>query len=349
MIQPFDIEKLVRFSKGLSDAEETRYIYSLFAEKEDSDELKYYIKDEWKKYLENNEGENYNLLYLLDRIHHRIHFIENRRKQTLTRKIYRWYSVAAAILLVPLLIAGGIWFTKKPAVEKVYVAERSVTSTIHAPLGSRISFDLPDGTRGWLNSGSSLEYQLPFSNNRQVAIRGEAWFDVAHDASHPFEIFAGNSKIKILGTKFNLNAYPEENYVEVVIEEGKVEFSVPGSSCVTQLKPSNRLIYSNDSVRILMTEPSKYSAWVEGKLMFRGDPMPEVARRIARWYNVEVELVDKNLEEDVIRGTFQDDSLEDVFWYLSMTSPIRYRIIDRKIFNDGTLQKKKVLLYRKNM
>jgi transmembrane sensor len=349
MIQQNDIEKLVRFSKGLSDAEETRYVYSLFAEKEDSDELKYYLKDEWKKYFENNEGENYNLSYLLDRIHHRMHFVETRNKQTITRRIYRWYSVAAAILLVPLLIAGGIWFTKNPLVEKVYVTENPITSTIHAPLGSRISFDLPDGTKGWLNSGSSLEYQLPFSYNRQVTIRGEAWFDVAHVASYPFKIYAGKSKVKVLGTKFNLNDYPEENYVEVVLEEGKVEFSVPGISSAVEMKPKERLVYSSNSVHIATTDPSKYAAWVEGKLMFRGDPMPEVARRIARWYNVEVEMVDRDLEKDVIRGTFQDDSLEDVLRYISMTSPIRYRIIDRKILDDGTFQKKKVLLYRKNM
>jgi ferric-dicitrate binding protein FerR (iron transport regulator) len=349
MIQQNDIEKLERFSKGLSNAEENRYVYSLFAEKEDSDELKYYIKDEWKKYLENNEDENINLSSLLDRIHHRIHVIENRKKQTLTRKIYRWYSVAAAVLLIPLLIAGGIWFIKEPAVETVYVAENPISSTIHAPLGSRISFDLPDGTRGWLNSGSSLEYQLPFSNNRQVAIRGEAWFDVAHDASHPFEISAGNSKVKVLGTRFNLNAYPEENYVEVVLEEGKVEFDVPGIAAAVEMKPNERLVYSRKSVHIATTDPSKYAAWVEGKLMFRGDPMPEVARRIARWYNVEVKMVDRDLEKDVIRGTFQDDSLEEVLQYISMTSPIRYRITDRKILDDGTFQKKKVLLYRKNI
>jgi ferric-dicitrate binding protein FerR (iron transport regulator) len=349
MIQPSDIEKLVRFSKGISDAAETLYIYSLFAEKEDSSELKYYIKDEWNKYLENNQGENHNLTYLLDRIHRRMHFIENREKQTITRKIYQWYSVVAAILLVPLLIAGGIWFTANETQKTVVVAEKPVTSTIHAPLGSRISFDLPDGTRGWLNSGSSLEYTLPFSENRQVSVGGEAWFDVAHDASHPFEISAGNSKVKVLGTKFNLNAYPEESYVEVVLEEGKVEFSVPGISSAVEMKPNERLVYNRDSVHIATTDPSKYAAWVEGKLVFKGDPMPEVARRIERWYNVQVELIDKDLEKDIIRGTFQDDSLEDVLRFVSMTSPIRYRIIDRKVLDDGTFLKKKVLLYRKNI
>lgn len=348
MIQQSDIEKLVRFSKGLSDAEETRYVYSLFAEKEDSDELKYYLKDEWKKYLENNEGVNYNLSHLLDSIHHRIHVIENRKKQSITRKIYRWYSVAAAVLLIPLLIAGGIWFTKEPAVETVYVTENPITSTIHAPLGSRISFDLPDGTKGWLNSGSSLEYQLPFGNNRQIKVRGEAWFDVTNDASNPFKINAGRSMVTVLGTKFNLNAYPEENYVEVVLEKGKVEFSAPGVNSAIEMKPNDRLVYSNNSVHVAETDPTKYAAWVEGKMMFRSDPLPEVARRIARWYDVEVELMDKELEKDVIRGTFQDDSLEEVLHYISMTSPLRYRIIERKALDDGTYQKKKVLIYRKN-
>lgn len=349
MIQPSDIEKLIRFSKGLSDPEETRHVHSLFAEKEESDEFKYYLKDEWNKYLKNNEDENFNISYLLDRIHHRLNFIENQKKQSITRKIVHWYSVAAAVLMVPLLIAGGLWVSQKPVNEKEYLVENPITSTIYAPMGSRISFDLPDGTRGWLNSGSSLEYHLPFSENRQITIRGEAWFDVAHDTSHPFEVNVGKARVNVLGTKFNLNAYPEENYVEVVLEEGKVEFSIPEVISEVEMKPNERLLYSGNSVHIEKTDPSKYAAWVEGKLMFRSDPMPEVARRIARWYNVEVVLVDKDLEKDVIRGTFKDDSLEDVLQYLSKTSPIHYRIIQRKVLDDGTYQKKKVLLYRRNV
>jgi ferric-dicitrate binding protein FerR (iron transport regulator) len=229
------------------------------------------------------------------------------------------------------------------------VAEGPVSSTLFAPLGSRISFSLPDGTKGWLNSGSSMEYSLPFSNNRQINILGEAWFDVAHDESHPFEVTAGNSKVKVLGTKFNLNAYPQDNYVEVVLEEGAVEFSVQGFSKAIAMKPDERLVFSDGAVDINVTDASKYAAWIEGKLVFRGDPMAEVARRIERWYNVDVELVDTEIEKHVIRGTFQDDSLEEVLRYLSMTSPMRYRIVERKILDDGTFQKKKVLFYKRGI
>jgi transmembrane sensor len=348
MIHNYDKEKIERFINGKSDESEAQFIYSLFSENENNLEFEHQIRNDFYEFIKNTQDKNYNLSYLLDRIHHTIHKNEGRKKQTIVKKIYQWYSFAAAVLLIPLIIAGGIWVFEKND-EKTIVAENPVTSTLFAPLGSRISFSLPDGTTGWLNSGSSIEYNIPFINkSRNVSLHGEAWFDVATDENHPFEITAGNSKVKVLGTKFNMSAYPEEKYMEVVLENGKVEFSAFGIGKSIQMKPNERLIYTSNSVNISLTETSKYSAWKEGKLIFRGDPMTEVVRRIERWYNVEVELVDKELENYVIRGTFQDDSLEDVIKYLSLTSPVRYRIFDREVLKDGTLQKKKVLIYKRN-
>lgn len=347
MVNKYDKEKIERFINGKSDETETRFIYSLFSENENNMEFEHQIRNDFYEFIKNTSDKNYHLSYLLDRIHHTIHKDERRKEQTIVKKIYQWYSVAAAVLLIPLIIAGSIWFFEKND-DKTIVAENPVTSTLFAPLGSRIRFSLPDGTIGWLNSGSSIEYYIPFINNsRNVTLHGEAWFDVATDENHPFEITAGKSKVKVLGTKFNMSAYPEEKYVEVVLEEGKVEFSGSGIDKFIQMKPNERLIYTSNSININLTETTKYSAWKEGKLIFRGDPMTEVARRIERWYNVEVELVDKELENYVIRGTFQDDSLEDVIKYLSMTSPVRYRIFDREVQEDGTLQKKKVMIYKK--
>ena len=348
MINQNDIEKLKRFNEGSLSEKEVVSVYSLFTKNENDREFEKQIHLEFNEYIKNNPEADFNLSYLLDRIHHTIHNRESKTKSHIVRKIYRWYSIAAAVLLIPLLIAGGIWFpAQKP--EEIITAEKPVTTTMFAPMGSRISFTLPDGTEGWLNSGSSLEYQIPFNGNRKVSMKGEAWFHVAKDESHPFEITAGKSTVKVFGTEFNLNAYPEERYVEVVLEEGKVEFTAPGVASPIEMKPDERLIYISDSVNISLTEPFKYSAWKEGKLVFRGDKMAEVARRIERWYNVEVELVDESLEDYVIRGTFQDDSLEDVFRYLAMTSPVKYRIIDRKVLEDGTFEKTKILIYKKKI
>jgi ferric-dicitrate binding protein FerR (iron transport regulator) len=94
--------------------------------------------------------------------------------------------------------------------------------------------------------------------------------------------------------------------------------------------------------------PEKFTAWKDGRLMLIDDPMAVVVKKLERWYNVEVEIINKELESYVFRGTFQDDSLEDVCKYLTMTSPIGYHIEERKMLDDGTLLKTKVLFYNDN-
>ncbi|WP_319591009.1 FecR family protein [uncultured Draconibacterium sp.] len=346
MIEQSDKEKLDNYRKGFSNAKEEEYIYSLFSKNEDNVVFKNHVQKEYNNYMETHVNENHDLSYLLDHIHHIIHKKEHNQKETVVKRIYRWYNLAAAILLIPILLFGGIWLSKQNQIDSVAEGHLA-TSTIHAPLGSRISFSLPDGTNGWLNSGSSIKYANPFTHNRSVEISGEAWFNIAHDADFPFEVTCGESKVKVLGTKFNFYAYPEEEFVEVVLEEGKVEFSTLGLSSNVQMAPSERLVLNEGTINISTTDVSKYSAWREGKLVFRGDTMHEVARRIGRWYNVDVEVVDEGLEDYTFRGTFQDDSLEEVLNYISMTSPINYRIINRKTLDDGTVQKKRILLFKK--
>lgn len=214
-------------------------------------------------------------------------------------------------------------------------------------MGARVSFHLPDGTVGMLNSGSTLSYSLPFSKNRQIALAGEAWFEVSHDIKHPFEITAGSSTVKVLGTKFNMCAYPTDHFVEVVLEKGKVEYLNKNLSKKTTMFPSERLVYQNGQIRRSIIDPAKYIAWINGKLVFKGDPMGEVARRIEYWYNVKVILHDKELEKYSFRATFEDDKLEEVLRFLSMTSPIRYQITPRKLLPNGTYEKELVTIYLK--
>jgi ferric-dicitrate binding protein FerR (iron transport regulator) len=195
-----------------------------------------------------------------------------------------------------------------------------------------------------LNSGSSLSYSLPFNNNRQVRLEGEAWFEVNHDEAHPFEISTGNSTVKVLGTSFNMSAYPDENYVEVVLKTGKVEFMESNGSDNVTMVPSERLVFQNGNISKSVTDPAKYNAWTEGKLVFRGDQMGEVARRIERWYNVKIDIGDKELEKYSFRATFEDDKLEEVLRLLSMTSPITYHISPRKLLADGTYEKELITI-----
>jgi transmembrane sensor len=135
--------------------------------------------------------------------------------------------------------------------------------------------------------------------------------------------------------------------VQVVLEEGKVSYKNQEVSEEFAMLPSERLIFKDGNISKSVTDPAKYKAWTEGKLVFRGDPMAEVARRIERWYNVEVTIADKGLNKYSFRGIFLDDTLDDVLRFLSMTSPIRYSISPREMMPDGTYKKEEVTIYLK--
>ncbi len=347
MLTQNEIETLGRYINGIAGANDVAWIEDLFSRGHRDTDLKHHLEDDWENVLhEASNIENSDLDKIIDRIHHLIRTKESQKRKSFIYRIKNVYIKAAAILILPLILAGGIYFSNLRFFSTIVEDQRG-NYTIHAPIGSRVSFNLPDGTKGWLNSGSKLTYSLPFNKNRGVTLAGEAWFDVVHLEKYPFEVRAGESKIKVLGTSFNVSAYPDEKYVEVVLQRGKVEFSDKTQKNKVILRPSEQLLFLEGQVHVNAVDVTKYKAWTDGKLVFRGDDMAEVARRIERWYNVKVEIADNDLLQFTFRATFENDPLEDVFKQLCMTSPIAYKIFPRKQFEDGTSEKGKVVLYRK--
>lgn len=342
-----DFDKIERYINGEADNSEKNFVESLFLNGENNLYLRNCLDIDWDLLLRETAPSEVNLSHILERVHHMIRKNETLKKQKPLQKIVRIYMRVAAILLLPLLVAGGMFYSFLGNKSKT-VTDKNVISTIYAPMGARVSFSLPDGTTGMLNSGSYLSYSLPFTDNRHIKLDGEAWFEVKHDKDHPFEINAGNSIVKVLGTSINLSAYPAEDYVEIVLSEGKVEFQdIKGDENVTLL-PSERLVFRKGKTSKSFVDPAKYNAWTEGKLVFRGDPMSEVTRRIERWYNVKINLADTELEKYSFRATFEDDNLEDVLRFLCLTSPIRYKIVPRELMTDGTYKKVEVTIYKIN-
>jgi len=339
-----DLDKIEHYISGLADDNEIKLVEELFLCGEDNCTLKSSLRRDWDSILKDTSLPEVKLNHLLDRIHHNISKNEHKNKQTVLLRFTRVYMKVAAILLLPLLIAGGLVFSYLGNQGKT-TADRQVSSMIYAPMGARVSFNLPDGTTGMLNGGSKLSYSLPFTNDRRIKLEGEGWFDVNHDEEHPFEVSTFNSKVKVLGTSFNISAYPSENYIEVVLQKGKVEFLDDKSKVLGTILPSERFIFEDGNISKSVTDPAKFSAWTQGRLVFRGDSMAEVGRRIERWYNVKIELADPELRRYTFRATFEDDKLEDVLKFLSMTSPVTYRSIPRKLLPDGTYEKEIITFY----
>jgi len=346
MLSQIDIDHLEHYIGGVADESEEAYVEALFSNKQENLGLLNHLEKDWENELRQCHPANVELNHQLDRIHHLIRNKESSQRNSPVHRFIRLYSKVAAILLLPLFIVGALTYGYLGK-STIAPAEQVVRSVIHAPYGARVSFNLPDGTVGWLNSGSNLTYSQPFSQNRKVSLDGEAWFDVAHNEKNPFEVCTDNSMVKVLGTSFNVSAYRGEHYIEVVLLKGKVEFYHNNLPEKVILSPSQKLVFRDGKVDLSVTDPSKYKAWTDGKLVFRGDNMAEVARRIERWYNVKVNLADKDLERFSFRATFEDDSLEEVLRLLSLTSPIGYKIAPRVMKPDGTFEKTIITLYKK--
>ena len=259
--------------------------------------------------------------------------------------IYYWQRVAA-ILLLPILIFGGIYFYQKNVPEKNTI----VWQTFSTPPGVKSQIQLPDGTGVWLNSGSKLTYPSAFiEGERHVKLLGEAFFEVAKDKKHPFKVNLGKIGVEVVGTKFNIANYQEENRTEVVLTEGKVKLfknDIDNNPVITEMKPGQRAIYerANNKLSLHHVDTDKYTSWIEGRLVFRDDTMDEVIRKLDRWFNVKIKIANPEIKTYVYTGTFRHETITQILDLLKKTSPIEYTIIPSEKLDDGSYERQRITL-----
>lgn len=163
-----------------------------------------------------------------------------------------------------------------------------VNNTIETPKGGVYQVLLPDGSKVWLNSASSISFPSRFSEaERQVSIKGEVYFEVQKDVERPFRVQAPQQQIEVLGTKFNINAYEDEPYVRTSLIEGSVK--VKGAIGEQILKPGFELTTTkNGNDRIGKADIEAIMAWKEGVFHFERVELEVLMRQLARWYDVDI-------------------------------------------------------------
>ena len=336
----FDSEKINRFFKGEHFEKDASYINEVFCDSDKEKELKCLLSRQFNELLPEEDLDNKDLDHILYRIHFDINNRLSEPKIWSFDNIIKWTLRLAGVIILPLVIFIGIQMYKEACLKKEAWVE------IKAPAWTRAQFSLPDGTIGWLNSNSSVKYNGNFNADRQVTLSGEAFFNVFKDNKRPFRVNTNEVTVKVLGTRFNIASYENENNVELVLEEGKLVFNNKEMKSSRTMNPNDLVVY-NKTQKDFSTEivqPNKYLSWTEGKLIFRNDPLDVIARRLERWYNIDVEVnggVDKDLR---LRATFIDESLEEVLDLLKRSLPIVYRIEDRNLLPNGIYPKKKVII-----
>jgi len=274
--------------------------------------------------------------------------------QIVQNRPLRWWTFmqrVAAILLLPVLIYS-VYVTFDKRNIKVINSEVLMQKVTSKP-GMVTQFTTADGTKIWLNSGSELIFPINFTGKeREVQLKGEAFFEVTENKEQPFIVKVNNLNIEVLGTSFNVVSYDNDSHAEIVLVQGKVALtSVKDGKVKDQgfLNPNQKADFDRVTLQ-LVKEPvnvEKYIAWREGYLVFRDDSMDEVVKKLSRWFNVEIVLNNKELESYTFQATFKNENLIQVLNLLKLSSPIDYKISQRKLLPDGEFTKQKITIMKK--
>ncbi|WP_319501289.1 FecR domain-containing protein [uncultured Draconibacterium sp.] len=250
----------------------------------DDREMEQLLREEWDK--EHNKETKIQFPHIQGKIKE----LEKKSlKIPFRKKILISYQKVAAAIVLPLM-AFSIYFAVNH-----FNSEPTYFQTI-AECGQKSKIELPDGTKVWLNSDSKIQYPDNFGkHNRSIQLTGEAYFEVTKDVENPFLVEAGEVKVRVLGTRFNLKAYPDEYEIETTLFEGKVELNVQPeakniASRVVEMEPGESLIFNKTRNELQFGEFEKEEilAWTNNQLIFRNDNFENLVRKIERWYDVEI-------------------------------------------------------------
>lgn len=257
----------------------------------------------------------------LDPARPRLHFIGR------WKRYYVPVGIAASIMLVAAL-SYLVMFRSTPVSTPVRY------QAVQTNPGQRINVTLPDGTRVALNCDSELRYPLAFSDTlRQVYLRGEAFFTVTKNAVKPFIVRTPHSETRVLGTVFNLKAYPTETTTTLVVAEGRVAFSNLDAAGGSDTLTANQRIVLHAGVLQGKTEinGSRASVWQQRILVIDNLTIAQVAIELERWYGVKIDIRSDALKVQRYTGTFHQATLPAVLKSMGYAVNFRYEIHDKTV------------------
>lgn len=207
-----------------------------------------------------------------------------------------------------------------------------MTNTMSTPRGGQYQIVLADGTKVWLNASSSLTFPSHFAdNNRKVKLSGEAYFEVAHDARKPFYVQTAEGEVEVLGTTFNVMAYPDEQYSQITLLTGSVK--VNRAKEAIRLLPGQQAEIKQDSenMRVHTVDLETIVAWKNGVFLFDQSELSQVMRQVGRWYNAEIEYVDKVPAAKLTGMVSRKDSLSVLLDILERAGGLDFEVQENKI------------------
>lgn len=258
-----------------------------------------------------------------------------------TRRRLAWLTAGIAVAAS---VAAIVVFKPGSSHPETRVASINEIST---RLGSKTRIQLPDGSIVWLNAGSKLVYDKDFGKEeRQVNLTGEGFFDVVKDSARPFIVRTSNLEVRVLGTIFNVKAYPEDKSSETSLIRGRLEVSIKSRPLDKIILSSNeKLVVENktgvavDSVTAQKDFPMmslnqikhnpldnsvNETQWIDNKLVFDNEAFSDIAVKMERWFGVEIEIIDSSLLNKRMTGKFEKENVEQALEGLAYASTVSF-------------------------
>ncbi len=233
-----------------------------------------------------------------------------------------FWRVAASVAIILAVGVGSLW-------SRHFFSNQLQSKDIRfeSPAGEKSKIVLADGTLVWLNSQTILNYNV--LKPRSVTLDGEAYFEVAEDRKHPFEVMTTSGlKVTVLGTKFNLQSFAGENLVETTLEEGVVTITGIDNGRAVKLKPGQKATFNTRTNQLQVENVSAeiYSVWKNNELRFTDITFGELIPRIERWYGIKVEMDSGISTADRFTMTIKTESLRELLTMMQLTSKFDYEI-----------------------
>ncbi|MFC5873238.1 FecR family protein [Chryseobacterium arachidis] len=214
--------------------------------------------------------------------------------------------------------------------DKAISENTNQTATLSTPRKGQYKTTLPDGTKVWLNAESELKFPTQFTTDeRLVELKGEGYFEVAHNANKPFIVISKGQRVKVLGTKFNINSYSNEETTKTTLISGSVELSNEKNTASIKLKPGQQGKLNQSKFTTEFVDTDIFTAWTTNEFQFEGAPLVEVLRQLERWYDVDVDY--SNIPNVSVHGTIsRQKKLSSVLYTLEKITDLKFQVTNER-------------------
>ncbi len=262
-------------------------------------------------------------------------FIAKLRRHELRKKIMRMAARGAAAIIL-FLIVLAVYQHQQDSFRKEmsYVSSQQIAyNQYFTPSGVKGKIILPDSTVVWLNSSSSISYPSKFiGKTKNINFDGEGYFEVKKDPDHPMKITLDNGmSLYVKGTSFNLSSYENDNSVSILLLSGKVSLMNRDSKEFFDIEPNQKISIDKKSNKISVVTPEDVMptvGWKKGWLIFEETEMPEIIKKMKRWYGVDIIVKDSSIMTKTLTAKFREESLSQVLEMMHRISLINYSLKD---------------------